>query len=69
MMATVTGIVWVERNARGDFFSSPDGRFDLMRAAGQDYWIAFDWVEGRKYRGTRLNCEAWCEGVADNSNS
>lgn len=50
-------------NTRGeDFFSTPDGRFDLL-AVGHTpgLWLAIDADHGRTFSGSRIQVEEWCE--------
>lgn len=51
---------WVNRGR--DFYSSPDGRFDLMKVmpkAGGAYWVCIDHDLGRVFRATFGACLDW----------
>jgi hypothetical protein len=52
---------WVPRNPRDNFFSTPDGRFDLFYAPLDLYWVAIDSDLGKVFRGTHAKAIEWCE--------
>jgi hypothetical protein len=55
-------ITWVRRGR--DFFSSADGRFDVLFAPAHGHWLALDADTGRIARGSKEQCVAWCEKSA-----
>ena len=61
MTTTDTALRWVERGR--DFFSSADGRFDLLWSKAVGLWVCIDWdarPRPRKVRGEKAACVAWC---------
>lgn len=57
-IATSPLAAWVQRSR--SFFSTQDGRFDLMLTPSGD-WLAIDWDRGRSTRGCQIECLLWCK--------
>lgn len=59
MTATRPPLTWDRRGT--DFWSTPGGRFDLLRRA-DGLWVAMDHDAGRIVRmENRCEAELWCE--------
>lgn len=52
-------LTWVKRG--DDFYSSPDGRYDLMRSAHDGAWVVLDTEDGKRFRGSLIACERWVQ--------
>jgi hypothetical protein len=57
-IATSPLAAWSQRGRF--FFSTRDGRFDLMLTSAGD-WLAIDWDVGRSTRGCQIECLVWCK--------
>jgi hypothetical protein len=52
---------WVVRGR--NFFSTPDGRFDVMLCEATNDWVAIDWEAGHKAYGDFCgDVVEWCRG-------